>query len=277
MASWEVSAVVLAQEKLGMPATNRLRRAVETDWRALYPIGGIAAVLAAAVTPIVIAVFALWPPPYEDGAVKWFELLQDNPVLGLISLDLGYVIVNVLMIPVLLGLYVALRRVSPSIMTLAIVTFLVGLAAFFATNPSVEMLSLSNQYADATTEAQRVALVGAGEGLLAGFEGTAFDVNYVLAQLVGIAIGIVILRAGVFSRMVGWLMIIGNTVGFGFYLPVVGLGLSAFAGVVLWLWMIVQARGFFRLARTGGLAGSPRRLGGRDGPRPDSSSQASAW
>ena len=52
-AAWEVSAVVLAQEKLAMPPTNGLRRAAETDWRALYRIGGIAAVLAAAVTPIV--------------------------------------------------------------------------------------------------------------------------------------------------------------------------------------------------------------------------------
>ena len=49
------------------------------------------------------------------------------------------------MIPVLLGLYVALRRVSPSVMTLAIVTLFVGLAALFVTNPSVKMLSLSNE------------------------------------------------------------------------------------------------------------------------------------
>ena len=240
--------MAVAQEQIGIQANNGSKRIPDPDWKPLYRIGGIAALLAAVLTPIVIAVFAAWPPPYDESAGKWFELLQDNPVLGLISLDLGYVVINVLMIPVLLGLYAALRRVSPSLMTLAIVTFFVGLAAFFATNPSVEMLSLSNQYADATTEAQRVALIGAGEGVLAGFEGTAFHLNYILAQLAGIAIGFVVLRAGVFSRKVGWLMIVGNAVGFGLYVPVIGLSLSAFAGVVLWVWMILIARGLFQLS-----------------------------
>jgi len=90
-------------------------------------------------------------------------------------------------------------------------------------------------------------LLGAGEGLLAGFEGTAFHVNYILAQLAGIVIGAVILRGGAFSRTIGWLMIVGNAVGFGLYLPVVGLGLSAFAGVILWVWLILVARQLIRL------------------------------
>jgi len=125
------------------------------------------------------------------------------------------------------------------------------------------MLSLSNQYADATTEAERVALLGAGEGLLASFEGTAFHLNYILAQLAGIAVGIVILRAGVFSRGVGWLMVVGNAVGFGLYLPVVGLGLSAFAGLLLWVWLILLARGFLALSRTESLSQSGLIQGGQ--------------
>ena len=221
----------------------------DRGWTSLYRLAGVAAGLAALITPIAIAVFAIWPPPYDEGAAKWFELLRENKILGLVSLDLLFVVVNVLMIPVMLGLYMALRRLSPSYITLAVVTFFVGLAAFFATNPSVEMLSLSNQYADATTEAQRTAVVGAADALLAGFEGTAFHVNYILAQLAGIAIGLVILRAGVFSRPLGWLMVIGNAVGFGLYIPVVGLGFSALAGVILWIWMIAMARGFFRIGR----------------------------
>jgi hypothetical protein len=45
-------------------------------------------------------------------------------------------------------------------------------------------------------------------------------------------------------------MIAGNALGFGLYLPVVGLPLSAFSGVVLWVWFLVVSRGFFRLARS---------------------------
>jgi hypothetical protein len=220
-----------------------------TAWRSLYRVGGVAATLAAVITPLTIAVFAKWPPPYDAGAAEWFELLHGNPILGLVSLDLLFVIVSILMLPVMLALYVALRRVSPAYMTLAIVVIFVGLAAFLATNPSIEMLSLSNRYANATTAAERLALLGAGQALLAGFEGTAFHVNYIFAQLAGIVIGFVILRSDVFSRPMGLCMIAGNAVGFGLYLPVVGLGLSAFSGVILWVWLIFVARDLFHLSR----------------------------
>ena len=240
-----------AQEHLRIPVTNGSRRIPEPDWRPLYRIGGVTALAAAVLTPVALAVFVVWPPPYGESAAKWFELLLDNRILGLLSLDLLLVVINLLMVPVILGLYVALRRANPVAMLLWVATFFVGLAAFCATNPSIEMLSLSNRYAEVTTETQRIALLGAGETLLAGATGTAFHVSYILAQLAGIAIGIVILRADVFSHKVGWLMIVGNAVGFGLYLPVVGLGLSALGGAILWVWLIVLTRGFFKLAQVG--------------------------
>jgi hypothetical protein len=135
-------------------------------------------------------------------------------------------------------------------MALALVTFLVGVASFFASNPSVEMLSLSNQYAGAASEVQRSALLGAGEAMLATFQGTAFHVNYILAQIAGIVIGAVMLRTTLFSKWIGYLMIGGNALGFGLYVPTVGLVLSALSGAVLWVWFILLARGFFRLGRT---------------------------
>jgi hypothetical protein len=244
----EVSSLVLTREHVTGLSTNGSGHEAP-DWTPLYRIGGLSAALAALTTPIAITVFALLPPPYDEGAVEWFELLIDNPVLGLVSLDLLFVVVNVLMIPVMLGLYVALRRTHRAVMTLAIVTFFVGLAAFLSTNPSLGMLSLSDRYADAATDVQRVALIGAGEGLMASFEGTAFHVNYILAQLAGIAFGIVILRSGAFTRTIGWLLVVGNAIGFGLYVPVVGLGLSALSGVVLWVWLILLARSFLQMAR----------------------------
>lgn len=47
------------------------------------------------------------------------------------------------------------------------------------------MLYLSNQYAAATTEAQRDLFLAAGEAALAAYRGTAFDVYYVLNDGVG--------------------------------------------------------------------------------------------
>ena len=62
------------------PSDQRIATDPRTGLEAAVPDRGIAALLAAVVTPIVVAVFAAWPPPYDDGAVKWFELLQDSPV-----------------------------------------------------------------------------------------------------------------------------------------------------------------------------------------------------
>jgi hypothetical protein len=224
--------------------------AAESRWKPLFRIAGAAASITAILTPIAISVFAIWPPPYEGTAQDWFAVFQDNWLLGLMSLDLPFVVINALMIPIMLALYVCLRRVSPSLMALAAAIFFVGVAAFFASNPSVEMLSLSNRYTEAATEVDRSSLIGAGEAMLATFQGTAFHVNYILAQIAGIIIGAVMLRTSLFNRWIGYLMIGGNALGFGLYVPTVGLALSAFSGVILWVWFILIARRFFQLART---------------------------
>jgi hypothetical protein len=45
------------------------------------------------------------------------------------------------------------------------------------------------------------------------------------------------------------MLLAGNVVGFGLYLPTVGLAISACSGLVLWVWYLLLARRLFRLAR----------------------------
>jgi hypothetical protein len=63
-------------------------------------------------------------------------------------------------------------------------------------------------------------------------------------------LGMVMLRGNRFGRAVPVTLILGNVVGFGYYLPTVGLAVSAFSGVVLWAWYLLVARRFFRLGRS---------------------------
>lgn len=219
------------------------------DRTLLYRIAGGAAAVAALLTPISVGVFTRWPPPYDGSALEWFELYRDNALLGLLSLDLAFLVISALIVPVMVGLYVALRDVRPSRLAIGGILYLVAAAAYFGTNTSFEMLTLSERYFDATTETQRVALLGAGEAMLATFDGTAFHVYYFLGQLAGIIFGTVMLRSDIFSRRLAYLMIFGNAFGFLLYVPVVGLALSAFSGVILWFWMIAVARRFVQLAR----------------------------
>ena len=46
---------------------------------------------------------------------------------------------------------------------------------------------------------------------------------------------------------VPYTLILGNVLGFGYYLPTVGLAISAFSGVVLWTWYLLVAWRFFQV------------------------------
>lgn len=141
--------------------------------------------------PIQLAVFIA--NPFPDSVTGWFKLLQDNPMAGLIDLDLLLVVDNVLLVAIALALYVALRPTSPTMTTIATGLWLLSIAMFIAANPAIGMLSLSDQFATATSEAQRSMAVAAGQALLAGWEGTAFQVGYVGGQVAGIIIGLAML------------------------------------------------------------------------------------
>jgi hypothetical protein len=90
--------------------------------------------------------------------------------------------------------------------------------------------------------------MAAGQALLTGWEGTAFQVGYVLGQLAGIMIGLVMVKSRQFGRAIPSTLIVGNLVGFGLYLPTVGVAMSAFSGLVLWAWYLLVARKFLQLA-----------------------------
>jgi hypothetical protein len=233
----------------GLQQADRVAAAPQpgASWRTLYRAGGVAAAITAMLVPVQLAVFVAYPFP--ETVTGWFQLLQDNPLAGLVDLDLLLVVDNVLLVVIALALYVALRPTSPSLTTMATGLWLLAIVLFIASNPALELLALSDRFAAATTEAQRSTVAAAGEALLAGWNGTAFQVAYAVGQLAGILTGLVMLRSGRFGRAVPYTLIAGNVVGFGLYLPAIGLTVSALSGLILWAWYVLIARGFFRLER----------------------------
>jgi hypothetical protein len=223
----------------------------DTRWKGLYVIGGAAALITAVLIPIQIVVFVAWPPPLEGTASEWFALLQDNRLLGLLHLDLLLVVEEILLVPILLAFFVALRRASESVMVLATMFWLVGLTLFIASNPAFEMLALSEGYAAATTDAQRYTFLAAGQAMLAGYidQGTAFNVGYVLSSVAGVMIAFAMLRSSVFSKATAYLGMAGNLLGMGLYMPTIGVFLAVLSVVVLWGWYILIARRFFQLGQ----------------------------
>jgi hypothetical protein len=221
----------------------------DLSWRSLYRVGGAAALITAVLIPIQVVVFIVWPPPFEGTATDWFTLFRDNPLVGLLDLDLLLVADNVFLVPIFLALYILLRRGSESVMAIATALGFLGIVFFIASNPAFEMLSLSDQHAAATTDAQRAIFLAAGEAMVAAWQGSTFQVAYLLGSVAGIAVGVLMLRSAVFSNVTGYMAILGNAVGLGLYVPVVGVYISVFSVLFLEVWYILIGRRLLQLGK----------------------------
>jgi hypothetical protein len=196
--------------------------------------------------PVAIVVYSFSPPP--STVIGSFTQLQANRLVGLIDLDLVMLVDSVLMIPIYLAFYVALRRANESFMALGTTLGLVGIAVYLTTNPCFSMLSLSDQYAAATTDAQRAIFLAAGQSLLTTWLGTAYDVSYIVGGVAGLIIAVVMLRSDIFGRTTAYvgivlnaLMLVPPTVG------MIGLILSFLSLVPLAIWLVLIARRLFQL------------------------------
>ncbi len=183
----------------------------ESAWKALYVVGGVAALLTVLNGLAEIGITFLPGGGLASGPISaedWFGLFRSSAFMGLRNLGLLNIFFTVLSIPVTYALYAAHRRSHPAFAGLSLLLALLGAAAFFATNRAFPMLALSRQYAAALTasaasgEAQRAALKAAGEAMLAvGQSHTPGTfLTFFLSTAAGIAISIVMLRARLFSR-----------------------------------------------------------------------------
>lgn len=213
-------------------------------WAPLYRLAGFAALLMAVFIPIQTAVFIVSPPPTT--VLGWFALFQQNRLLGLLDMDLLLIVDQVLMNLVLLALYILLRRASPSAMLVALAAGLLGIAAYFASCTAFNMLTLSDQYAAAATDAERTALMTVGQTMMSLWTGTAFDIGYVLEGTALLIVAVVMLRSGIFGKLTAWVAIV-----LGVLSPTAGmLGMIfALASLIpLEIWDILVARRLLQFA-----------------------------
>jgi hypothetical protein len=186
-------------------------------WRGAIAVAGWAALASVALTFVQVWIYVQWPPPESVGG--FYALFNESPLLGLLSFDLLYIVNNLLVLLVYLGLFFVLRRRFPSTASIGLLLGSVGMAAYMASNTGFEMLSLANAYAAADATG-RIALLGAGEAMLAVLEGTAFDIYYILSGITLFLFAGAVSASDRFSRATGvwgWLaaafMMIPSTAG----------------------------------------------------------------
>ena len=231
----------------------------EAQWKRVYILGGIAAVLSliAVVADIVIGsatggnLSAL-----PQTAVERFAQFQQNPWLGLYNLDLLNTANQLVSIPVYFALYAALRKANKPFALLGLIVFLLGTTIFVANNTALPMLELSRKYAVAD-EPQKTLLAAAGEAMLARGEhgGVGVFFSFLLPTLSALVMSLVMLQGQVFSKANAYVGILGNA------LMLVYIALVTFApsvkemammvampgGLLLVAWMVMLTIRLFRL------------------------------
>ena len=242
-----------------MPETGAvaLRDAALSDarWHALYRVAAASALITVVIFLYQIVAYFLWPPPSDVGA--HFALLQAHRWVGLVSLDFLIVVDEVLFIPVCLALYLSLRRVHPSLTLLGTALCVVSLLCYVIATPALNMLYLSRQHAMSTSAAEREQLLAAGQAVLSFWQGTPYQVGYVVGSLGMILVSWVMLGGKSYGKAAGYTGIVANLVAFLLYVPKVGVLLSILSVVGLQVWYVMIARTLWKLAKEDAAVPSP--------------------
>jgi hypothetical protein len=227
-------------------------------WKSLFKVGGVAALIVVLLTLSEIIGFTFYPQP--STVAGWFTLFQSNRIVGLLDFWGLEVPMYTLFTMVFLALYFGLRKVNEGWMAIAVTLALIGTGIFFATNNPFSMLSLSNQYAAVSTDAQRSIFLAAGQALLANTNQRAvggFNMGLFLVSVGGLIISLVMFRSKSFSRLTAYVGVLANALSLVDYLrealappAVVALLVILPGALFLCIWFVLVGRRLYRLGRT---------------------------
>ncbi len=221
-----------------------------TRWRGVLATAAAGAILTSICVPLQVALFVAAPPPASHSVGAWFDLFNSSPIVGLLSLDLLIMVEQVLAVPIILALFLLVVRAAPSATLLGAAAWLMGAILLLGSNTAFEMLALARGYS-AAVPADQPAYIAAGQGMLASYwdMGTSFVFGYVLSALGGILLGAALVRSGALGRLAGWLLVVANVVGLGIFLPGVGVAVSLFSVLLLWVWYLRTGWSLVRMLR----------------------------
>jgi len=245
-------------------------RSAKVTWKSLYLVGAISALVAALLFRRNLGVAEI---PLLTGyslpntVAGWFALLHSNTLMGLTFLSVFDIANYGLVGLMFLALYVALRQTNNSYTLIAAALAYVGIWSYVVSNSAFPMLSLSNQYFSATTEAQRSTLLAAGQAVLAyGYNPTAlyqsagYYVSLLLVALAGLMMSIVMFHTSIFYRATVYVGIVASAcdlvylVGLLFVpetdLPLFAAACIASGGLFITIWHLLIGIKLFKLSRT---------------------------
>lgn len=236
---------------------------IDSNWRLLYKIAGVAALVALSANLLDIILGLGETDIVVSGsktAIEWFALFQEDWFKGLYVLGILNIVYNACLIPIYLAIFAAHRRGNGVYAALAMAVAFIGMAVYISNNAAIPMYVLAGKYAAAGNDAQRALLAAAGEAVLAfgeDFTPGSFT-GMILGGIGAIAVSFVMLKGGIFGKTTSWTGIIGFTFLSVFTVLAIfapSLYFIAFylfgmiGGLLVLSWFILVSLKFFKLGR----------------------------
>ncbi|MCE1254680.1 MAG: DUF4386 domain-containing protein [Anaerolineae bacterium] len=227
----------------------------DTNWRQLYQIGAAAALLQ--LICIILAVtLSATVGAAPSTAQEYFDVYAASRWTGLLRSDFCYLFLVALYLVTFPALFMALRRVNATLSLLATLFTLVAACICLSTQAGYSMMYLSERYAAAINETQRMQLLAAGQAILAGdmWNGSGAYMAGILLQGGGIIMSLVMRGSRNFSRVTAYCGLLGNAFDLlqhvlHPFLPAVSGVVIMFMGPFYLVWFPMLARDLIRLSR----------------------------
>jgi hypothetical protein len=164
-----------------------------------------------------------------------------------------------------LALYIAFRPIHPSRMVIALYFALLGVVVFIVPRVlHLTLLPLSDLYSAATTEAESIRFLTAGEALSQVSSATPQTLGFLLTTFAGLIISLTIISSDIprhehFGKAAGYVGIAGCIAASANYAarllaPTIAGTLMPFNGLLGFAWWLLMSRGLFRLSRVAPLS-----------------------
>ncbi len=224
---------------------------LKENWGSIYKTTGILTILMLVIIPIQIIVFILSHHP--ETTIGWLDLFNKAPFMGLMHMDLLYLINNIFMAFIYLSILLSLYKTNKNTITIAFMLGMIGLISYVSSNKAVEMFFLSKEYFIATDDMTRNILLSSAKNMLLEWKGTAYVTYYFLGDISLFLISITMFRSKVYSRKTatwGLISAIFMTIPANF--GMIGLVFSLLSLIPWYVFCILILKVFFKLSNTNG-------------------------
>ena len=234
-----------------LPAARAVATATRSgaSWKGIYRAGGICLFGTGLIYLTNVTFGAILGVAPADSQ-QYLQSLADHATLARVTYGL-FSLANFLLLPAVLGLYLALRRVArnPMLLATGLMTLFVVLDLALTEFTSLTLVTLTQHAAAATSDAGRAAYAAAADYALATIPLATFY-SYVVSSLGLLVIGVVMLRGG-FGRLPAYLGMAAGVAGIvaGFYVVLPGLSILLNPTLLVFgLWGLTAGVRLYRLS-----------------------------